>query len=270
MDAFLGRTEYSSFLGADAINLRKWLPFNIRAFVVSLERYYNVREYIMKSTDSCLIGVFRGLVESYAGERGFMGAHRCSSFCCRLTEDKVYGFLEVVTKTGRSETNGGAGLVGDNQDRPWEKVHDSLADAMMERVSPSGSISSQPHEIRGSFQECGIKTRIISRQRIDRDRFRRTAKVTIDLVNTGVTFTPGDRVIVMPLNRRSDMDKVISAFDLSDLLDKEVPLNDSWKLYAQQMSNVHRDGQKLSVAKILRSGKISPLTKDTVIKVYPH
>jgi hypothetical protein len=77
MDAFLGRTDYSSFLGVDALHLRKWLPFNIRAFLVAIERYYQVPEYVLKSGDSRLIGVLKGIVESYTGERGFMGAHRC-------------------------------------------------------------------------------------------------------------------------------------------------------------------------------------------------
>ena len=35
--------------------------------------------------------------------------------------DKVYGFLEVVAKTGRVETNGGSGE-SDTQGRPWEEV----------------------------------------------------------------------------------------------------------------------------------------------------
>lgn len=79
MDAFLGRQVYESYLGRDAVNLRKWLPFNIRAFIIALEREYNVSEYILNSGDVRLKGVLSGIVESYAGERGFMGVHRCTS-----------------------------------------------------------------------------------------------------------------------------------------------------------------------------------------------
>jgi hypothetical protein len=54
---------------------------------------------------------------------------------------KVYGFLEVVAKTGRTETNGNAGA-GDNAGRPWEEVHKTLSDSMKERLDPfRGAIS---------------------------------------------------------------------------------------------------------------------------------
>jgi hypothetical protein len=80
MDAFLGRRDYLSFLGIDALHLRKWLPFNIRAFLVAIEKYYKVPEYVLNSGDSRLIGVLKSIVESYTGERGFMGARRCKFF----------------------------------------------------------------------------------------------------------------------------------------------------------------------------------------------
>jgi hypothetical protein len=77
MDAFLGRKEYSSFLGRDMMRLRNWLPFNIREFVTAIEKHYSIPDYVFNSGDSRLHGVLDGIVQSYAGERGFMGAHRC-------------------------------------------------------------------------------------------------------------------------------------------------------------------------------------------------
>jgi hypothetical protein len=64
------------------LRLRKWLPLNIRQFVVAIEQHYSIPEYVSKSGDSRLRGVLNGIVQSYAGERGFMGVHRCqiSSF----------------------------------------------------------------------------------------------------------------------------------------------------------------------------------------------
>ena len=77
MDAFIGRTIPSSFLGLQALSLRKWLPLNLRAFIIALEQHYNVSEYVLNSGSPCLVGVLNGIVESYTGERGFMGVHRC-------------------------------------------------------------------------------------------------------------------------------------------------------------------------------------------------
>ena len=79
MDAFMGRVKYDSFLGAESFHVRSWLPMNVRAFIAAIEYHYPIHAYIRESGNPCLQGVFRGIVESYAGERGFMGTHRCKS-----------------------------------------------------------------------------------------------------------------------------------------------------------------------------------------------
>jgi hypothetical protein len=106
------------------------------------------------------------------------------------TTDKVYGFLEVVAKTGRTETNGNAGAE-DSEGRPWEQVHRTLSDSMKERLDPyRGDVKVQPHEMRGSFEECRFAARVLDRQNIDGDPNRLTGMVTFDLHNTGITFQP--------------------------------------------------------------------------------
>ena len=77
MDAFIGRTKYKSFLGVEAVHLRRWLPLNIRAFISAIENHYRIPEFVKSSGDPRLEGVLEGIIESYAGERGFMGTHRC-------------------------------------------------------------------------------------------------------------------------------------------------------------------------------------------------
>jgi hypothetical protein len=77
MDAFLGRQDYQTFLGLEALHLRSWLPLNIRAFITAIDQYYPIPDYVARSGDQRLQGVLSGIVESYAGEQGFMGTHRC-------------------------------------------------------------------------------------------------------------------------------------------------------------------------------------------------
>ena len=79
MDAFIGRTKYMSFLGIEAVHLRRWLPLNVRAFIAAIENHYRIPEFVKKSGDPRLEGVLEGIIESYAGERGFMGTHRCKT-----------------------------------------------------------------------------------------------------------------------------------------------------------------------------------------------
>jgi len=261
MDAFLGRTKYDSFLGIEAVHLRRWLPLNIRAFIAALETYYKVPEYIKASGDPRLEGVLEGLVESYAGERGFMGTHRY----------KVYGFLEVVAKTGRTETNGNAGS-GDTEGRAWEEVHKTLSESMRERLDPyHGQLSIQPHEMRGSFEECRFKAQIVDRQIIDHDPARSTAMVTIDLQNTGITFQPGDRLAVMPVNSASEISKLVAALGLESHLDEIVPVEpgSEWARFAKNLQRITKQNTNgLTVRDILRRGHLSPLTRDFMVEIH--
>ncbi|KAF8471890.1 hypothetical protein BDZ91DRAFT_716758 [Kalaharituber pfeilii] len=262
MDAFLGRTKYDTFLGLEALHLRSWLPLNHRAFIAAIEQFYQVPKYVAASGDRRLIGVLDGIVESYAGERGFMGTHRY----------KVYGFLEVVAKTGRTETNGNAGS-GDMEGRPWEEVHRTLSESMIERLDPyRSSITLKPHEMRGCFEECRFQAQIISRDFIDEDPDRTTGKVTIDLRNTGMTFGPGDRLAIMPLNPWIEVMKVVHVLGLAERLDERISLEkvEDWKRFSKHVGDVLRNPKRgeFTLLEILRQGHLSPLTKETVMSVH--
>ncbi|KAI9765701.1 MAG: hypothetical protein M1839_005396 [Geoglossum umbratile] len=265
MDAFLGRSSYATFLGVEALHLRGWFPLNIRAFIAAVETEYKVPDYIISTGDPTLIGLLDGLVESYAGERGFMGTHRY----------KVYGFLEVVAKTGRVETNGGSGS-GDTQGRPWEEVHNSLSDSMIERLQPfRRTITKKPNELRGCFAECRAAAKILGRESIDNDPDRTTAKITIGLEGTGITFAPGDRLAIMPKNSTKDVTKMLLSLDLEERYSEEVPLDKSpeWTALARHMASVGRPWREekkpwLTVRDILTCGHLAPLTREIVHSIH--
>nr|XP_036575257.1 sulfite reductase flavoprotein alpha-component [Colletotrichum truncatum]KAF6781801.1 sulfite reductase flavoprotein alpha-component [Colletotrichum truncatum] len=260
MDAFLGRVKYDSFIGSESFHVRSWLPMNVRAFIAAIEYHYPIHAYIKASGDHCLKGVLHGIVESYAGERGFMGTHRY----------KVYGFLEIAAKTGRAGTNGNpeAGKTG----TLWQETHQLLSNSMKERLEPyNQDLTVEPHEMRGSFEECRFSSRILKRSHIDRDPVRSTGMVTFDLAKTGITFQPGDRLAVMPLNSQSEIEKVVSALSLRDILKQDVPLGShkEWKRFATHLSKVEGEtfSGTLTVYDILRRGHLAPLTKPVVAEV---
>ena len=60
-------------------------------------------------------------MDMYAGEHGFLGRHRM----------KVYGYLELAFKVGRSVTIGG--FSGAFKDRTWDEVDGELEAARFER-----------------------------------------------------------------------------------------------------------------------------------------
>ncbi|KAF2021694.1 sulfite reductase flavo protein alpha-component [Aaosphaeria arxii CBS 175.79] len=261
LDAFIGRTKYKSFLGIEAVHLRRWLPLNIRAFIAAVENHYRIPEFVKSSGDPRLEGVLEGIIESYAGERGFMGTHRY----------KVYGFLEVVAKTGRTETNGNAGA-GDSEGRAWEEVHRTLSDSMKERLDPyRGEVKVQPHEMRGSFEECRFQAKILDRQNVDADPQRSTGMVTFDLHNTGITFQPGDRLAVMPINPSYETAKVAAALGLDELMELPVPVEQGseWARFSKHLETIYKKPTNgLSVHQILKRGHLAPLTKDLVISIH--
>ncbi|KAH9213060.1 hypothetical protein DL95DRAFT_367474 [Leptodontidium sp. 2 PMI_412] len=259
MDAFLGRKKYDSFLGAEGVHLRAWLPSNWRAFIAAIEYHYQIPEYVAKSGDPELMGALDGIVEAYAGERGFMGTHRY----------KVFGLLEVAGKTGRSETNGNSGKP-DSNERPWEETHKAFSDAMKERLEPfRGHLKVEPHQMRGTFAECRYKSRVLSRSFVDSDPDRSIARVMLDIQETGMTFQPGDRLAVMTLNNWTECAKVAAALGLDEMLDHPVTLNTSWERFAQHLGSVSNvPTPQLTVKDILRRGHLAPLGKELVMGLH--
>lgn len=258
MDAFLGRKNYSSFLGAEGIHLRAWQPSNLRAFIAAVENFYSVPDYVMKSGDPRLMGVLDGIVEAYTGERGFMGVHRY----------KVFGILEVAGKTGRTETNGASGAA--DAGRPWEETHKQFSEAMKERLAPyRADIPVEPHEMRGTFEECRYKSRVLNRSYVDNDPKRGIAMVTLDIQDTGITFQPGDRLAVMPLNSWEECAKVAASLGLDDMLNVQVPPNKAWARFSEHLGSVSRTPTgPLTVRDLLRRGHLAPLTQNLVLKIH--
>lgn len=129
LDIFLGRKQYASFLGKEIQQLRTVYPPFWRAFMLALSRV-NLAGYVANSKSSSLQEAYKLANEAYAGETGFLGRHRM----------KVYGFLELAFKVGRSVTIGGFG--GAFKDRTWDQVDAELTRARIER--PTGVANELP------------------------------------------------------------------------------------------------------------------------------
>lgn len=89
---------------------------------------------------------------------------------------------------------------------------------MKERLQPyRGDIPVEPHQMRGTFEECRFKSRVLSRSNVDEDPSRSIAMVTLDIQDTGITFRPGDRLAVMPLNSWIECAKGMSNTDAAQI-----------------------------------------------------
>jgi sulfite reductase alpha subunit-like flavoprotein len=180
----------------------------------------------------------------------------------------MFQLLECAGKTGRTETNGASGAANDM--RPWEQTHQEFSASMKERLEPfRGQRDLEPHEMRGTFEECRYRGRILSRNFVDSDPSRSIAMVTLDIQEAGITFQPGDRLSVMPMNSWTECAKVAAALGLDFMLEDTVALNRVWSRYADHIASVTRSGRpRLTVIDVLRKGHLAPITQVLATKLH--
>eukprot|EP00736_Rhodelphis_marinus_P005360 Rmarinus@m.1292 len=258
MDSFLGRDVYTSVLGRECESCRRWFPPNWRDFINALA-LTPVAKYVMEATKEDggrLAGVFRGVLEAYAGDRGLLGTHRY----------KVYAFFQLVLKTSRSSFSGGI-LTGSSG---WEELHDMLRAARMERYDLAsltrGSSASEaegktdvdvvkltdgegPDEptppytseqgimdlfgqststsyVRDTYRECTYVATLKARELIADSGFSVTRRVVLNTARTGLKFRIADRVSILPLNLPSVVADTLRVMGLGS--EEEVVLTRVW------------------------------------------
>ena len=154
--------------------------------------------------------------------------------------------------------------------RPWEQTHAEFSASMKERLEPfRGQRDLDPHQMRGTFEECRYRGRILSRDSVDSDPSRSIAMVTLDIQESGITFQPGDRLAVMPMNSWTECAKVAAALGLDSMLEDTVALDKVWSRYADHIASVTRTGRpQLTVIDILRKGHLAPITQELATKLH--
>jgi len=122
MDVFLQRINYQSILGEEALKIRQWYPVNLRHFLKSVEAV-SVPDYVKHTQDKLLLDTYNDMFNSYVGNDGFLGVHK----------RKVYGYLQMAFKVGRSVTIGG--FKGLFEDKTWQEVDNQLEVTRRERLA---------------------------------------------------------------------------------------------------------------------------------------
>lgn len=122
MDVFLQRLNYDSILGQEALKIREWYPQHLRDFLLAVEKI-SVPSYVANSQDPKLLSAYNEMFDSYVGTDGFLGAHK----------RKVYGYLQMAFKVGRSVTIGG--FQGMFEDKTWQEVDRQLEETRQERLT---------------------------------------------------------------------------------------------------------------------------------------
>jgi hypothetical protein len=128
LDVFFNRRQHASILGREMLLLRGNYPPAWQAFLRALSEP-SVASYVAQRSNPALAAAWQGALERYTGPDGFLERHRM----------KVYGYLELAFKVGRTLTIGG--FSGAFTRRTWDEVDLALRDAHQERscpVAPTG------------------------------------------------------------------------------------------------------------------------------------
>ncbi|MDB4975844.1 MAG: Sulfite reductase flavoprotein alpha-component [Myxococcaceae bacterium] len=233
LDLFFGRKDYETFLGREIKQLRGSYPRAWQAFLGSLTEV-SVGRFIEQRGKSSLRSAFREAFELYAGETGFLGRHRM----------KVYGYLELAFKVGRSVTIGGFG--GVFTDRTWDVVDRELSKSQAERTS------GHPHFVH--------RARVVQSESVEGVSDAEASgirKVTLDVSRAGVRYRGGDRCLILPENDLDVVERTLRSLGAHG--NEQVSLTPEWKAYARD--RVELSGQsQISMRELLRYGSIRPVS----------
>lgn len=117
LDLLLDRHRYDSELGQEARLIRKYMPHRHQSFLRAVD---GLNSALPKSSNVQLAK--QRLLDVYAGENGFLGAHG----------RKATGLMEIAFRVGREQTIGG--FQGDSESCEWREVDDELKDSKAERI----------------------------------------------------------------------------------------------------------------------------------------
>jgi sulfite reductase (NADPH) flavoprotein alpha-component len=182
-----------------------------------------------------LAGLYHGALEAYAGKRGWLGMHRL----------KVYGFMELGFRGGRTQTNGG--FHGTVEKLAWEGLDDTLEDARRERHSAGPPIGC-PFARRRHVQAASDSEAASVKQ------------VTLDVDGQGFVYEPGDRIGLLTQNSEELVRKTLGALQASG--EELVPLNSVWREAMRQYPDEQlTQPAHISLTTFLACARIRPLLR---------
>lgn len=234
LDLFFGRKRYESFLGREIQSLRAHYPPAWQAFLEAVSRV-SVSDYVARCDRVSLQGAYREALEIYCGDRGFLGRHRV----------KVYGFLELAFKVGRSVTIGG--FSGVFRDRTWDQVDEELERARSERCDPGEA------SCRHARASC-----IAASSTLAADATAAGAalqRIRLDISDSGINYRLGDRCAVLPEHAPELVARTLQALGATGI--EVVPLTREWQ--EAMRLRLGRSPKTLPLRQLLRYGTLRPL-----------
>lgn len=238
LDIFFGRFSYTTTVGHETARTRPWFPPHWQAFLTAVEQI-SVPEYVAKSGNAALQGLFQEALDAYASDTGLLGRHRI----------KTFGFLDLSFKAGRSKTLGGFG--GGFADRLWDKMDGELNLARQERYGRS------PQTI------YHVPVKQVADIRAEGENWVR--QVVLDIGHTGIRYQPGDRCAILPENSDDLVNRTLQVLQARG--DEPIQLNAAWREHVP-LRDGYQDAKLLSLRTLLKFGRIRPVTRPVAKTLY--
>jgi sulfite reductase alpha subunit-like flavoprotein len=230
LDLFFRREKFQTFLGREIEQLRGTYPPFWRELLQALAEV-SVPAYVERTNNANLKGLLREVVATYAGENGFLGRHRM----------KVYGYLELAFKVGRSVTIGG--FKGVFKDRTWDQVDMELEKARQERTQ--------------SFPPSCHHVHVKSVTPSDPSAPADVSHVVLDISGTGIQYEVGDRCGILPENSPELIERTLAALGATG--DERVLLTPEWREAIRLRWGYDERSTTLALREVLRFGRIRPV-----------
>jgi len=223
IDTFIERAKYDTILGKEALFIREWYPEHWRNFLNKIDEV-SILDFISEMDNEELHGVFYSFIESYSGDQGFLGVHK----------RKVYGYLQMAFKVGRSVTIGGfSGLF---KERTWEDVDDELESTRLERYINK--------ELKCPFSS------VMGKKTIGENSVK---NIKLNVSKKGVSYRPGDRCAIVPKNLKNKVQELIDLMEVNG--DQKLLLNSVWKKYFQKYYSQNKN--EIELSELLLSAKLN-------------
>lgn len=229
LDVFFGRKRYETFLGREIVQLRSTYPPLWRELIAAVQEI-SVPDYVENRGKAHLSGLLHEARSIYAGPNGFLGRHRM----------KVYGYIELAFKVGRSITIGG--FKGVFKDRTWDQVDAELERSRVERAQ------SFPQ----SCYQARVKAVIPDRPLEHGGVF----DVVLDVSGTGLRYEVGDRCGILPESCPDLVEKTLKAFGATG--EEPIRLSDEWR-EAVRLRAGYENVAELPLAELCRFGQLRPM-----------
>ncbi|MDQ3548313.1 MAG: hypothetical protein M3439_05765, partial [Chloroflexota bacterium] len=238
LDDFLGRSQYDSTLGQESAHLRRWFPRHWQEFFGAIGQV-SVRDFVERSGDRRLQGLFQAVVDGYAGEKGFLGVHRL----------KAYGFLRIAFKAGRTVT---IGAFGDRfKEQAWDRINAELDETRLERYAglslyrPVGTPITQALTADGGSKGEAAPSEI--------------TLLRLDSSGTGIQYRVGDRCGILVENSADLVDRTLRALRANG--EEMIRLDRAW-LDALRTRYAREPEPLLPLALLLSFGTIRPVSRE--------